>query len=891
MHRLRQTLLLSALVLIAWAARPAQVYGRAAGGCLERGTAVLTPRGSVPVEELKPGDKVLSAVGPSLVEAEVEAITSVEPDEYCEIVVAGRLLRLTGEHPVGIAPGVFRMANALRAGDVVRIRQEGATAEGRVQSVRHLTANVPAYNLMVLPGGTYVANSIVVHNKGCFLPETLIRKEDGSEVSISRIRAGDRVLAFTSEGVVVGAVVRNIVTREVAEYRIVRTPSIEIRVTAEHPFFVGNATFKTLDALEVGDTIYAYDGKGLCPQPIESIETVAATARVYNLQTDRPNTFFANGAAVHNKGGSCFARGTMISTPGGRIPIEQIKVGDQVTAIAEDGKPVFVKVTETHATRSRLVVISTPAASLRTTAEHPIGLAGGGFWDAGELQAGSSILMWLNGSATSAEVSSQWATSAAEDVFNLTVDSPHTFIADGFVVHNKGGGGSHSSSHSNSHSSTHGASHGSSGYHGVDGAPGSSGIASWAVPLVAFGLISIVIVFCLVKRTHGEDLDYVFSEAEVAKKRDKTLKLLEFIAKQDPLMIPDALLKQAESTFLKLQESWQARDYAPMKPLLMPDLYEDHTRELAGMIRNHEIDMIEGLRINRIDLVNVRYTSKEDQREFTALITATACDYYIDDQTRKRLRGDTQPAQFQEFWTFQRLNGTWLLREIEQTRESKALKDDNFFEQFTDAGVRQVYGKDADAEGPSGTWLEKEADTKETRIERLLGFLVQTDKIWDRQAMLETSRRVFLEMTAAWESGNPSDIPGADLFPDVAAHLSEDMANNRSQGITMKFRNLCVRKVELILVRNFNDNSKDEFVARVRAHAQKIRRQNGQVTQQDQDVMPFEQFLTMGRSDNRWKLKEILSTPAGQAALNSENVDEGSNSGQLEWFYRHKRPT
>ena len=73
MHRLRQTLLLSALVLIAWAARPAQVYGRAAGGCLERGTAVLTPRGSVPVEELKPGDKVLSAVGPSLVEAEVKS--------------------------------------------------------------------------------------------------------------------------------------------------------------------------------------------------------------------------------------------------------------------------------------------------------------------------------------------------------------------------------------------------------------------------------------------------------------------------------------------------------------------------------------------------------------------------------------------------------------------------------------------------------------------------------------------------------------------------------------------------------------------------------------------------------------------------------------------------
>ena len=751
-------MLLSALALIAWAGSPAWVHGRAGGGCLERGTAVLTPLGSVPVEELKAGDRVWSAVGRSLVEAEVQAVTSVQPHDYREIVVAGRALRLTGEHPVEIAPGVFRLARALRVGDVVRIQGEGATTQGEVQSVRNLAAALPAYNLMVLPGGTYVANSIVVHNKGCFLPDTLIRKEDGSEVSISEIRVGDRVLAFTSEGDVVGAAVRNIVTAEVGEYRIVRTRSIELRATAEHPFFVGNATFRTLEALQVGDTIYAYDGKGLTPQPIEHIEVVAAATRVYNLQTDMPNTFFANGVAVHNKGG----------------------------------------------------------------------------------------------------------------------------------------GGSHGGGHSTSHSASHGIGHGASHAQGTNSRPGvpeSSGIARWAAPLAALGLVFFGIVVCVAKRAHGENLDCVFSESAVARKRDKTLKLLEFIARQDPAMSPDALRKQAETTFLKLQESWQARDYAPMKPLLMPDLYEDHSRELAGMIRNHEIDMIDGLRVDRIDLVNVRYTSKEDQREFTALITATACDYYVDDRTRKRLRGDTEPAQFQEFWTFQRLNGAWLLREIEQTRESKALKDDNFFEQLTDDGVRRVYGKDADAEGPSGTWLEKEADAKETRIERLLGFLVQTDTIWDRQAMLETSRRVFLEMTAAWESGNPSDIPGDDIFPDVAAHLSEDIANNRSQGVTVEFRNLCVRKVELILVRNFNDKAKDEFAARVRAHAQRIHRRNGQVTQQDQDVTPFEQYLTMGRSDNRWKLKEILSAQAGQAALKSENVDEGSNSGQLQWFYQHKRPT
>ncbi len=49
--------------------------------------------------------------------------------------------------------------------------------DGVVESVKRIAAKGPAYNLLVSPGGTYLANGIVVHNKGCFLPETLIRKD------------------------------------------------------------------------------------------------------------------------------------------------------------------------------------------------------------------------------------------------------------------------------------------------------------------------------------------------------------------------------------------------------------------------------------------------------------------------------------------------------------------------------------------------------------------------------------------------------------------------------------------------------------------------------------------------------------------------------------------
>jgi len=66
---------------------------------------------------------------------------------------------------------------------------------------------------------------------------------------------------------------------------------------------VGGGVFKTVEALRVGDCIMVYDGNGLAPATLLALERISAHVRVYNLQTDEPHTFFASGAAVHNKGG------------------------------------------------------------------------------------------------------------------------------------------------------------------------------------------------------------------------------------------------------------------------------------------------------------------------------------------------------------------------------------------------------------------------------------------------------------------------------------------------------------------------------------------------------------------------------------------------------------
>jgi predicted lipid-binding transport protein (Tim44 family)/sortase (surface protein transpeptidase) len=718
-------------------------WGRGGGGCLEEGTLIATPAGRVPIEQLARGDAVWTVVDGELQPAMIQATVEVAPAEYVEIAAAGRILRVTAEHPLQIDPGVFRAAANLRPGDTLYLRETNQFRTTQIDATTRVKAVHPAFNLLVMPGGTYLANDIVVHNKGCFLPDTPILRADGTSSPISEIRPGDELIAFTTGGEIVHTTVRRVIIHEVDEYVVVGTEQTTLRVTREHPFFVGDGTFKTLEALQVGDRIFAVADGGLREQVITSLETVLAPTRVYNLQTDHPNTYFANGIAVHNKGGGGGGGG---------------------------------------------------------------GFGGGGF----------------------------------------------------------GGGGS-------------------SG--GGSGDP--------MIPLIFVGVVVLILVIKFLAQKQGagedEDLDYVYTRSDIERKAGKTRKLLEFLARVDQTMAPDKLEAQAKSTFLELQKCWQARQYDPMKPLMMPDLYAEHCSQISGMIANHEINMISNLNVEHVDIVNVRYPQKEADREFTALITATARDYYVDDRTQEFLRGDEEPARFQEFWTFHRQGGAWLLREIDQSRESDALKEENFFEQFTDVGLNQVYDETAGKEGPAGPWLEKETLDKATRIERLLNFLVQTDKLWDRQAMLERARQVFLDVTLAREKGDPAAIPNAELFPDVAASLQGELVRLGGQGTQLEFRNLCVRKAELILVRNYSDNSQDEFTVRISAHAQRAVRRNNLLISQDADVTPFVEFWTFGRLDNEWKLKEVLPPARGGEMVAAENVDEGTSPEQLQWYYKQTR--
>ena len=152
-------------------------WARGGGGCLAAGTRVATPAGAVPVERLQIGDTVLSrdAAGRP-VQAVVRAVYAVQPEEFFALQAGGRVLRVTAEHPVQTAPGTWTRA------DCLAVNSPLGTADGpaALDRVTRQPATSPAYNLLVSPGGTFFAEGFLVHNKGCFLPDTPVTLADGS---------------------------------------------------------------------------------------------------------------------------------------------------------------------------------------------------------------------------------------------------------------------------------------------------------------------------------------------------------------------------------------------------------------------------------------------------------------------------------------------------------------------------------------------------------------------------------------------------------------------------------------------------------------------------------------------------------------------------------------
>jgi len=98
-----------------------------------------------------------------------------------------------------------------------------------------------------------------------------------------------------------------------------------------------------------------------------------------------------------------------------------------------------------------------------------------------------------------------------------------------------------------------------------------------------------------------------------------------------------------------------------------------------------------------------------------------------------------------------------------------------------------------------------------------------------------------------------------------------------------------VRKVELVLIKNFHEKKKDEHTVRIRAHAQRKFWKGDRIVYEDSDVDYWEEYWVFGRKGDVWKLKEMLVDGQGETLGDQENFDKDTSQQMLDWFYSKDR--
>jgi hypothetical protein len=128
---------------------------------------------------------------------------------------------------------------------------------------------------------------------------------------------------------------------------------------------------------------------------------------------------------------ACFAPGTMIDTPTGNMAIESLKEGDEV--YDRDYKIVMVNAVHKSIANVLLYVKDQNGDDVRVTPEHPFMRENSTdkTIPAGELRNGLELPL-------NKTVSGVTAHFGEVEVINLSVTGSHTFIANGWAVHNKG---------------------------------------------------------------------------------------------------------------------------------------------------------------------------------------------------------------------------------------------------------------------------------------------------------------------------------------------------------------------------------------------------------------------------------------------------------------------
>jgi len=219
-----------------------------------------------------------------------------------------------------------------QVGDVIET-QDGVGFE--IHSIEEYSDQDPdqtIYNFVLDGNHTYIADNLVVHNKGvgscggtaggggaggtgcccCFVAGTLITMADGSYKCIEDVALGDVVLGKDGTHNTVLEFLRPTLGETGAT--LMAFNGLEPFMASDHPVWIRNEGWKSFDPAmtyekygivvsqyKVGDVIETEDQTGFVIDSIEEYNNQDLTQIIYNIKVTGNNTYVANRLVVHNK--------------------------------------------------------------------------------------------------------------------------------------------------------------------------------------------------------------------------------------------------------------------------------------------------------------------------------------------------------------------------------------------------------------------------------------------------------------------------------------------------------------------------------------------------------------------------------------------------------------
>ena len=154
------------------------------------------------------------------------------------------------------------------------------------------TANITA------DAGTFALVSL----SACFKYGTMVATPNG-DVLIENLLVGDTVYAFDMDKNLSLVIIQSIHDDNASTYIELTIGDIILSVTPEHPIYSAGQ-FVFANELAPGDLVIVLKDGVLTDTAITSTRIVIIdnAIQVRTISVDTPNTFFANGVGVHNKG-------------------------------------------------------------------------------------------------------------------------------------------------------------------------------------------------------------------------------------------------------------------------------------------------------------------------------------------------------------------------------------------------------------------------------------------------------------------------------------------------------------------------------------------------------------------------------------------------------------